>query len=187
MKERHIVGKIGGLRVTAEPSVVGGFLLLWAVFSLLGRSLYRLRLSAAVTGGLLTAGLHFLSELWHQMGHARAAALTGFPMTSVHLWGMLGTSEYPPDEPQLPDEVHIERALGGPRSSAALALAAMLAAFIIRPIGRTAFMVTSLFALDNLLIFAVGALLPMPFLETDGVVIWRYRQAYRKRMVVIQE
>lgn len=187
MKVRHTMGKIGGLRVTAEPSAVGGFLLLWAVFSLLGRGFYRLRPRAAVAGGLLAAGLHFLSELWHQMGHARAAERTGFPMTGVHLWGVLGTSIYPPDEPELPDEVHIERAVGGPRASAALALAATLVTFIVRPAGRTALMVASLFALDNLFVFTVGAFLPLPFLETDGAVVQRYRQAYRKRMVVIQE
>ncbi len=187
MTERYTVGKISGLRVTAEPSAVGGFLFLWVVFSLLGRGVYHLRPRAAVTGGLLATGLHFLSELWHQMGHARAAERTGFPMTGVHLWGVLGTSIYPPDEPQLPDEVHIERALGGPRASLVLTLAALLVTLIVRPAGRMALMVASLFALDNLLIFTVGALLPMPVLETDGVVIRRYRQAYRKRMVVIQE
>lgn len=63
----------------------------------------------------------------------------------------------------------------------------MLVAFIVRPVGRTALMVASLFALDNLFIFSAGALLPLPFLETDGAIIQRYRQAYRKRMVVIQE
>ncbi|MCA9867397.1 MAG: hypothetical protein KC410_12990 [Anaerolineales bacterium] len=187
MKERHMMGKIGDLHVTADRSAAGGFLLLWAVFSLLGRGLYHLRPRAAITGGLLATGLHFLSELWHQMGHARAAEHTGFPMTGIHLWGMLGTSIYPPDEPELPDELHIERALGGPRASAGLALAAMLVAFIVRPVGRTALMVASLFALDNLFIFSAGALLPLPFLETDGAIIQRYRQAYRKRMVVIQE
>lgn len=187
MKDRHTLGKIGGLHVTAEPSALGGFLLLWTVFSLLGRGLYRLRPRAAITGGLLAAGLHFLSEMWHQMGHARAAERTGFPMTGIHLWGVLGTSIYPPDEPELPDEVHIERALGGPRASLGLTLAALLVALIVRPAGRMALMVASLFALDNLLVFTVGAFLPIPVLETDGIVIRRYRQAYRKRMVVIQE
>lgn len=187
MKERHMVGKIGGLRVTAEPSTAGGFLLLWAVFSLLGRGIYHLRPRAAVAGGLLAAGLHFLSELWHQMGHARAAERTGFPMTGVHLWGVLGTSIYPPDEPELPDEIHIERALGGPRASLGLTLAALLIALVVRPAGRMGLMVASLFALDNLFIFTVGALLPLPFLETDGAVMQRHRHAYRKRMVVIQE
>lgn len=99
MKERHMMGKIGDLHVTADRSAAGGFLLLWAVFSLLGRGLYHLRPRAAITGGLLATGLHFLSELWHQMGHARAAEHTGFPMTGIHLWGMLGTSIILPMNP----------------------------------------------------------------------------------------
>ena len=59
-----------------------------------------------------------------QLGHARAAEQVGYPMEGVHLWGVLGTSVYPTDEPELPAEVHVERALGGPKASAVLAVAA---------------------------------------------------------------
>jgi hypothetical protein len=29
---------------------------------------------------MIAVGLHWLSELWHQKGHARAAKRTGYPM-----------------------------------------------------------------------------------------------------------
>ena len=114
MNKRFPLGKLGRLDITAEPSAVGGFLLLGVVFGLLGVKLFRLKPGAATVGGLLAAALHFIAEMWHQLGHARAAEESGYPMEGVHLWGVLGTSMYPDDEPELPAEVHVARALGGP-------------------------------------------------------------------------
>jgi hypothetical protein len=187
MSERFSVGKIGRLHLTAEPSATAGALLLWVIFSLLGLKAFRLKASAALTGGLLATILHFVAELWHQYGHARAAERTGYPMDGVHLWGVLGTSIYPADEPELPAEVHVERALGGPRASATLAVAAGAVAALVRPFNQIAFMVASIFALENMAVFTVGAFLPLSFLETDGAALQRYRNSHRKRMVVIQE
>lgn len=187
MNERHSLGKVGKLDITAATSAGLGFFLLWGVFGLLGRKLFRLGPGAALTGGLLAAAMHFVSEMWHQMGHARAAERTGYPMDGVHLWGVLGTSVYPADEPDLPPEVHVERALGGPRASVLLALAGGLLAVVVRPISGLATMVATLFALENFLVFTVGAFFPLPFMETDGTTLKHYRDSHRKRMVIIQE
>ncbi|HQF70407.1 MAG TPA: hypothetical protein PLH39_03905 [Promineifilum sp.] len=174
--------------ISATPSAGVGALLLAIVFGFIGRRLFRLSPGEAVAGGVLAAALHFLSELWHQKGHARAAARAGYPMTGVRLWGVLGTSLYPPDEPALPDEVHVARALGGPRASAWLAGGGALAAVLAWPVGGVARMVSTLFALENLLVFTLGAFLPMPFMETDGATILHHRQtAGGSRRIVIQE
>jgi hypothetical protein len=108
-------------------------------------------------------------------------------MEGVRLWGVLGASIYPTGEPPLPGEIHVERALGGPRASALLAVAGGLLAVAIRPVGGIAHMIASLFALENLFVFTLGAFLPLPFMETDGAVIRRYLRSHRKRMVIIQE
>lgn len=187
MNERYSLGKIGKLNVTADPSAAGSFFLLWPLFSIIGLKFFRLKPGAALAGGLLSAALHFVSEMWHQMGHARAAESAGYPMEGVHLWGVLGTSVYPPDEPQLPAEIHVERALGGPRASALLAAAGGLLALVTRPISGLATTVATLLALENLLVFTLGAFLPLPFLETDGTTLKRYRDSHRKRMVIVQE
>ena len=175
------------LAISAAPSAGGGALLLWAVFGFIGRRFFRLSPGVALAGGALAAALHFVSELWHQSGHARAAAATGYPMTGVHLWGLLGTSLYPPDEPELPGEVHARRALGGPRASVWFAAVGGLLALATRPIGGLAHMVSTLFALENLLIFSLGAFVPLPFMETDGTTLLRYRHVHRPRRVIIQE
>jgi hypothetical protein len=187
MKGHYSLGKIGDLEITAGRSAAGGFVLLWVILSALGLKAFRLKPGAALAGGLLATTLHFLSELWHQAGHARAAERTGYPMEGVRLWGVLGASIYPTGEPPLPGEIHVERALGGPRASALLAVAGGLLAVAIRPVGGIAHMIASLFAFENLFVFTLGAFLPLPFMETDGAVIRRYLRSHRKRMVIIQE
>ncbi len=185
MSQRYPIGKIGKLDITADASAAAGGLLLWAVLSAAGRVVFRLRPGAALTGGLIAAALHFLSELWHQAGHARAAEATGYPMTGVHLWGVLGTSVYPRDEPELPGEIHVARAMGGPRASARLAVAGGVVALLTWPLGGIVRMTATLFALENWLIFTLGAFIPLPFMETDGTILQRYRQNHRKRALTI--
>jgi hypothetical protein len=68
-----------------------------------------------------------------------------------------------------------------------LAAAGAALALMTRPTGGIAHMLASLFALENALIFTVGAFVPMPFMETDGGTIRRYRRSHRKRMIVVQE
>lgn len=187
MNKRRKLGNLGKLEITADTSVIGGIALLFVVFSLLGMKLFRLKPPAALVGGFLATILHFVAEMWHQTGHARAAEQTGYPMQSIHLWGVLGTSVYPADEPPLPPEVHVQRALGGPRASALLTVAAGLIALMVRPVSRLAFMVAAIFAGENLGIFTVGAFLPLPFMETDGTTLNRYRADHRKRMIIIQD
>ncbi len=56
------------------------------------------------------------------------------------------------------------------------------------PVGGVARMVSTLFALENWLVFALGAFLPMPFMETDGTTILRHRRrGGRGRRLIIQE
>ena len=186
--DTHLVSnRVDKLTISAAPSAVGGALVLVAVFAFLGRRVFRLRPRAALAGGVLSAALHFVAELWHQRGHARAAARTGYPMTGVRLWGVLGTSLYPPDEPELSGELHVARALGGPRASAWLAAAGGVVALATWPVGGVAFMVSTLFALENLLVFSFGALFPLPFMETDGTTLLRHRHALRRHTVIVQE
>ena len=48
-------------------------------------------------------------------------------------------------------------------------------------------MVSTLLALENLLVFSFGALFPLPFMETDGTTLLRHRHALRRRTVIVQE
>ncbi len=184
---RRRVGEIAGLEITADKSVLGGAVALFLVLTLAALKLFRLSPGKAVAGGLIGTAFHVFSELWHQGGHARAARQTGYPMEGVDMYAVLGTSRYPADEPPLPSQVHIQRALGGPRASAILAAAAALLALFVRP-GRTLRGFISLFlAIDNLTVFTIGAMTPLPLIETDGSTILRELRGQRPHNIVIQE
>ena len=107
------LGRYLGLEITARPSAIVGLALLWALLAAIGIGLLDLPTGAALAGGFVAALLHFLSEFAHQGGHAFAARRTGHPLLGMRYWWVLGTSIYPPNEGELPDSVHLRRALGG--------------------------------------------------------------------------
>ncbi len=157
-------GRIPRLRLHAHPSVPVSFLFLVVLFTSLIYLVSGLSFGTCFAVGLAAACFHYASEFWHQLGHAFAARRTGYPMEGVYFWGVLGASQYPKDEGELPAQVHIRRALGGPIASLALTLAAGLCAWFL-PSGALRWMAAILF-LDNLLVFTLGAFLPLGF--TDG-------------------
>lgn len=173
MSKTIFLGRLGGLTLSARPNALIGLILLWLALSAIGIGLLRLPLPSAVAGGLVAALLHFIGELVHQLGHARAAARTGYPMSGVRFWWVLGQSIYPRDEGDLPAPVHIQRALGGPTASLIMALIGGLIALALRAVGGMAWWVALFFFLDNLLVFTLGAFLPLGF--TDGSTLLRYR------------
>ncbi len=162
------IGRVFGYRLTADPTALIASAVLWLSLALLGRFLLGFSWQDAVFGGLACVVLHWASEIWHQAGHASAARSSGYPMESVHMWYVFGFSRYPGDEPDLPDEIHLQRAIGGPKYSLLLTGVAAVLFFAISRIAPAGvvFWVAAFFALDNLLFFTLGALLPLGF--TDG-------------------
>jgi hypothetical protein len=174
------LGKIAGLRVSAFPNALIGFIGLWIVLSILAIVPPLLPPVHAIIGALICTLLHVFSEFWHQLGHSWAAGRTGYPMSGVRFWWILGQSMYPKDEPALPGSIHIRRALGGPIASFLLALFSAVAFLAIgNLIGETNepntliwWWVSFFLILDNLFFFTIGAFLPLGF--TDGSTILRW-------------
>jgi hypothetical protein len=173
MKEIKL-GKSGDLDQSATLSAVICLTLMAAALAVAGIYLLKLTVFEGIVGGITVTFLHFDSELFHQQGHASAARKAGYPMIGIRYWAILGTSIYPPDEPELPAEVHIQRALGGPRNSALMAAVAAVAAYVAYSSGGLGliFYVFLFFCLDNLLFFTLGAFLPLGF--TDGSTLLRW-------------
>jgi Zn-dependent protease len=172
------LGKVSGLEVRARPSAFVAALLMAAGFTLFLSGILKWRPWTALTAGLLATSFHYVSELWHQLGHARAAEKTGFPMKGVTYAGPLGFSVYPREEGLLPAETHIQRAVGGPIFSLLLALTSGLVAVLSRPLGGPPLFLAVFAFLDNLLFFGLGALLPLRF--TDGGTLrawWSHRRS----------
>jgi hypothetical protein len=91
-------------------------------------------------------------------------------MIGVRFWGPLSSSLYPANEPPLPGPVHIRRALGGAPFSGLLALVAAALALLL-PGGVVGGLLWFLFA-ENVLVFSLGALLPLGFTDGSTLLHW---------------
>lgn len=172
MNEELRLGRVAGLELVAQPSAVAGSLLLLAVLAILAVLMLRAPLREAVVAGFLAVVLHWLSDLVHHLGHAWAARRTGHGMTGVRFYWVLGTSLYPLGEPPLPARVHIRRALGGPVASALLTLLAGLLVLALWPLGGALWWIAVFFFADNLLVYTLGALLPLGFTDGSTLLEW---------------
>jgi hypothetical protein len=177
------LGHVYGLRITAKPSAIISFVVLWLVLSL-GAILFLQRIPplVSVLGALVAAVLHYFSELFHHLGHARAARSVGYPMIGVRFWYLLAQSIYPKDEPPLPANTHIRRALGGPLASLLLAILSGILILVLAgsmmfeppepPALTAAWYVLFFLFLDNLLVFTLGAFLPLGFTDGSTILYW---------------
>ncbi len=181
MSTKIKLGRIAGLDVHARPSALIAFLIIFLLLSLSAYFLIHLPLSSALAGALVATLLHFGSELWHNLGHAVAARSTGYPMVGILFVGPLAASRYPRDEIELSADIHIRRALGGPTGSLILALVAGAIAIGMSSIGGTGWWVAIFLLFDNLLVFTLGALLPLGF--TDGSTFLYWQRKKRKEAV----
>lgn len=171
----HRSVRLMGLEVSARGAALPGFVGVWAVLVAGARFGLGFGWAESIGGGLAGATGHFLAEFLHQVGHAIAARRTGHPMRGMRfgMLGVLALSQYPADEPDLPARVHIRRALGGPLLSLGIAvLVGLGTGFAFGPPLAWPEAVLFFFAADNLLVFCLGALLPLGF--TDGSTILRY-------------
>lgn len=164
------LGHMAGLTLTASNSALIGSGILWLAIVAVMLIFFRVSVVEAAVLGIFGILLHWISELAHQLGHARAARKAGYPMIAVRFWGVLSSSIYPADEPTLPASVHISRALGGPITSGIIGLIAAIFLLIL-PFAEVPWWIVLFFAADNLLVFSLGALLPLGF--TDGSTILR--------------
>jgi len=171
------VGRVAGLRLTAESSAIMGSVLLWMLLSGIGILGLGVPRAAAIAGGLVAVLLHWGSDIVHQLGHARAARATGHPMIGIRLWGMLSASVYPSDEGSLPASVHIRRALGGPPASLMLTVIVAAIALALRSLGGVYWWVALFLFLDNLLVLTLGALLPLGFTDGSTLLHWWGKQS----------
>ena len=176
MNRSFKIGETFGLKVKARPSAVLSAVVIWIVLSLVGMRLFKWRPEKAVSGGFLAMLIHFLSEWWHQFGHAQSAEQTGYPMGGMEVVGPIALSQYPQNEGVLSADVHIQRALGGPIFSLLLTIVSGLIALILRPIGGPALVLAFFSLADNLLVFTIGALLPLGFTDGSTLLHWIRRR-----------
>ncbi|MEO5952497.1 MAG: hypothetical protein ABIQ44_08555, partial [Chloroflexia bacterium] len=120
------LGHISDLTLTASNSALIGSGILWLAIVAVMLIFFRVSVVEAAVLGIFGILLHWIGEIAHQLGHARAARKAGYPMIAVRLWGVLSSSIYPADEPTLPGKIHLSRALGGPIMSGIIGIIAAL-------------------------------------------------------------
>lgn len=162
----YSLGRIAGIKLSAKPSALVASVALWAVVAELATAALRVSLAQGIIGGLLIVLLHWVSVIAHQLGHAFMARRAGYPMRSIRLWLLLSSGLYPLDEPELPAAIHVRRALGGPLASLLVACLCGGIALWMYMAGTPYWWVVAFLFLDNLLVLALGAFLPLSF--TDG-------------------
>lgn len=165
------LGTLGGLKLNAEPSaqIFTGIVAL--ILALLGNIVFGLSIIEAVLGAIVATALFWLSEFWHQYGHALAARMVGYPMLGVTFFLVLGRSLYPSDEPTLPPNIHIRRALGGPIASLILSVVMFILMRLTSGMsGAIPIIIQFLFYL-NFFIYTLQVFVPLGF--NDGSTILR--------------
>ncbi len=169
------LGSIAGLPVTARASFFP-VRLAFAVFLLLfGRFVFKLSSPKALLFALVASVLDPLIILIHQLGHAWAAKKTGWPMNGISFWSLFSTCYYPPDEPELPPEVHLRRAIAGPLVSFLNGLIVGLLGLRFFPrkgIGR---LLVKFWILDASVMRSIGALGPVSFSDGPTIRYWAKR------------
>lgn len=177
------VGRFASLDLNAAPALfVITSVLMWAFFAALGSIFFHVGIKSVVAGGLVLTVAHVASEVFHQMGHARAARQVGHPMTGVRLMGIIGISIYPAGEVELTPDQHLHRAWGGPPASFALTIAGGAVAWITWQVAPHYAWVPLVFFLDNLFFFALGAFAPLGFTDGSTIIHWTRKRAQLKEL-----
>jgi hypothetical protein len=163
---------IMGINVQFNQSGLIGTIILWLILTGLAWWLLPLSTGQVVLFGVVATFLHWFGEFLHQMGHALVARRLGYPMQRICAWYVLAAGLYPKDEPPLPAEIHIQRALGGPAVSLLLSVLGVLLVGVLRPSGGLLFYLAVFFALENFFVFFIGALLPLGFTDGSTLLYW---------------
>lgn len=159
-------------RISAAPNAYVSLSALALATAIVAGVALQLPPALALGWGALYVIGHLFNELVHHAGHAVAARQTGYPMRGIRLVYVLAVSLYPKDEPRLPARVHIRRALGGPVASALLSIAWGVVALAVRDSAPAARWLVWAIWFDCLLIFTLGAFLPLAW--TDGGTLLHY-------------
>jgi len=172
MNKRWLLGTVFGIEIwfTLRSLLLSG--VLWLLFIAVAVVWLELPAGAAIVAGFTAVCLHWLGDLLHHFGHAWAARRVGYPMKKVVSWMILFSSRYPKDEPPLHAKIHIRRALGGPAMSLLITLLSGLLLLLISPGSRVFYFLTIFVFAENLLVFFLGAFLPVGFTDGSTLLAW---------------
>lgn len=183
MESEIQLGSIAGLRLSARPSFFTVRFLFLIALALVGRFVFNLSRPKALFGAITAVVLDAFAVLVHQLGHAWIAKRVGWPMIGISFWGLFSTCIYPPDEPELPAKVHIQRAVGGPIASLLLGLTSGAPALWLLPKGGLARLLALFWVVNNCFVKFVLAFGPFSWTDGPPVRYWAKRLLAEKELV----
>lgn len=165
------------LSVSVVPAAFVGSFVVAAFLLIFALTVAQLPLVEALVGMVIGVALYWGLEVLHDLGHAWAAARTGYPMQGLRFgvpFGLFAQCVYPPDEPPLPGRTHIQRALGGPIVSGIAALILLVLVLLTRESGDLGAWLLR-WSLFITLMTSVGAFLPFGFTDGSTILYWLRR------------
>lgn len=171
--------QVDGVEVRWAASATAGFVAVFLIMTVVAVMVGNLSLPMALLTGLLCAVAHFfVNDVIHQIGHITASRRTGHPQTGVIFFYIFAGSIYPKDEPELPPQVHIRRALGGPIANLVWTIVLGFVWLAVRDAGAPVQFVAGFAFFDSLLFYTLGALAPLKIgrFMTDGATIVTQRR-----------
>jgi hypothetical protein len=162
-------GSLFSLRIDILPMAFLGTAFLWVGLSAIAFYGIKIPLGEAILLAGFASLLHWISGLVHHLGHFLASKTTGYPMTGIRfgVYALLAGSRYPTDEPDLPADLHIRRALGGPILSGLLSVILL----VLLPLWPGYWYWLGLFALlENSLVYTLQIFLPLGFNDSSTIL-----------------
>jgi len=172
MPQEYRLARTTDIEIRLRPSALFGAILIWAGIAAVAFFSEQLPPVQAIISGLIVALGHWLSAVWHHLGHAFVSKRLNYPMQAIVLRGLTASAIYSSSEQEPPADVHLRRALGGPAASALLALTLYRLALSEYPNGGLAWVVLAALLADNLLFFTLGAMLPLDFTDAGTLLRW---------------
>lgn len=170
-----LLGSIAGLPVTARASFFPVRLAFTFILALVARLVFKLSGRKALFFALVAGVLDPLIVLMHQLGHAWAARNVGWPMSGISLWSLFSTCYYPADEPELPPEVHLRRAIGGPLVSFFNGLFVGLVGLRLFPRKGVGRLLAQFYMVNASVVRSIMALGPVSFSDGPTIRYWTKR------------
>ncbi len=163
------------VKIRRTPTAIGSLALAILMF-VTAYFIIKLPLADSLIGALIGVVLHWALEFVHHLGHAFAAKRTGYPMLGVKvgLFYILMMSVYAKDEPELPPNVHIQRALGGPIFSGLLGIVFLVLVLLTRDQNDLLAWLLRLGLFESFLM-SIGALAPVRFIDGGTILYWMRR------------
>ena len=161
-------------QIRAHHTFWGGMLAIWFILTLVAGAWLDLTLVEQIIWGFIGMLFHVEAILLHYFGHVWAANRTGYPMSGIYLWMVLGRPVFPKDEPELSNAIHRQRAWGGPIASFLGGIFYLVIALALRSVSPFWWSILLFSFIDNFFVFCLGALMPLGF--TDGSTLLRYRE-----------